>query len=89
MMLFLQLSREQEMKKGEEKNMRQKDRFRVLAVEGNALGRGCRQVLVDSETGVQYLFIQWGYAGGLTVVVDADGKPLLADPGPSGTQNDF
>ena len=37
-----------------------------------------KRVIVDTETGVQYLFIQSGYAGGLTVLVDKDGKPLLA-----------
>lgn len=35
------------------------------------------QVLTDSETGVQYLFVQSGYGGGVTVLVGADGKPLL------------
>ena len=36
-------------------------------------------VITDEETGVQYLFVSQGYAGGLTVLVDAEGKPLL-DP---------
>ncbi|MDR2605774.1 MAG: DUF6440 family protein [Oscillospiraceae bacterium] len=35
-------------------------------------------VIMDSETGVQYLFATiGGYAGGLTVLVDKDGKPLI------------
>lgn len=35
------------------------------------------KVMLDTETGVQYL--QWasGNAGGMTVLVDKDGKPLL------------
>ena len=32
--------------------------------------------LLDTETGVQYLFVQNGYGGGLTVLVDRDGKPM-------------
>ena len=36
------------------------------------------KVIVDKETGVQYLFANWGSAGGLTLLVDKDGKPLLA-----------
>ena len=32
---------------------------------------------VDTHTGVQYFFHQSGYAGGLSVLVDAEGKPLL------------
>lgn len=35
------------------------------------------EVLVDTQTGVQYLFHFDGSAAGLTVLVDADGKPLL------------
>lgn len=34
-------------------------------------------VLVDKETGVNYLFVQSGYAGGLTPLLDADGKPVV------------
>ena len=37
------------------------------------------RVITDKETGVQYLFAFSGYGGGLTVLVDKDGKPLL-DP---------
>lgn len=35
------------------------------------------QIWVDTETSVQYVFGISGYAGGLTVLVDAEGKPLL------------
>ncbi len=35
------------------------------------------KVFTDTETGVQYLFVQSGYGGGLTVLVDKEGKPLL------------
>ena len=38
---------------------------------------GCEQILVDKKTGVNYLFVQSGYAGGLTVLVDANGKPIV------------
>ena len=38
---------------------------------------GCEQILVDKKTGVNYLFVQSGYAGGLTVLVDATGKPIV------------
>lgn len=34
-------------------------------------------VLVDRETGVNYLYCNSGYSGGLTVLLDADGKPLI------------
>ena len=35
------------------------------------------RIVVDRETGVQYLFAYQGYAGGITLLVDKDGKPLL------------
>jgi hypothetical protein len=35
------------------------------------------QIWVDKITGVNYLFTQSGYAGGLTVLVDAEGKPIV------------
>ena len=35
------------------------------------------EVLVDTQTGVQYLFHFDGSAAGLTLLVDAEGKPLL------------
>ena len=50
------------------------DRFEV--VEKNGLSQGTR-IIVDKETGVQYLLAWWTSVGGLTVLVDKDGKPLL------------
>ena len=38
---------------------------------------GTEMILVDKKTGVNYLFVQSGYAGGLTVLLNADGKPIV------------
>ena len=38
---------------------------------------GCESILVDRQTGVNYLFVQSGYAGGLTPLLDRDGKPII------------
>lgn len=35
------------------------------------------EIWVDTETSVQYLFRRSGYGGGMTVLVDQEGKPLL------------
>ena len=35
------------------------------------------QILVDKKTGVNYLFTQSGYAGGLTPLLDREGKPII------------
>lgn len=40
---------------------------------------GC-QVVVDRMTGVNYLYRFSGNSGGLTVLVDADGKPVVTLP---------
>ena len=34
-------------------------------------------IYVDKETNVQYIFVKRGYGGGLTVMLDSDGSPLL------------
>ena len=38
---------------------------------------GSEYILVDKKTGVNYLFVQSGYAGGLTPLLDRDGKPII------------
>ena len=35
------------------------------------------EIWVDKETGVNYLYHAAGYSGGLTVLVDKDGKPII------------
>ena len=39
---------------------------------------GSTVILVDKKTGVNYLFTSSGYAGGLTVLLDKDGKPIVS-----------
>ncbi|MFQ7237488.1 MAG: DUF6440 family protein, partial [Enterococcus hulanensis] len=34
-------------------------------------------VFVDRETGVNYMFNKVGYAGGLTPLLDKEGKPVI------------
>lgn len=38
------------------------------------------EIWVDRNTGVNYLCTQSGYAGGLTVLLDAQGKPVITPP---------
>ena len=40
-------------------------------------GAGSMEIWVDKETGVNYLYRASGYAGGLTVLLDKDGKPVV------------
>ena len=39
---------------------------------------GGEQIIVDKVTGVNYLFVTSGYAGGLTVLLGRDGKPVIS-----------
>ena len=53
-----------------------KDRFERIYKEG-AFGGDGFEIWVDVETGVNYLWRATGYAGGLTVLLDRDGKPVI------------
>ena len=35
------------------------------------------EIWVDTETGVNYIWRATGYAGGLTVLLDREGKPVI------------
>ena len=48
---------------------------RFVKVHSEAMGG--RMILVDKVTGVNYLFVSSGYAGGLTPLLDRDGKPII------------
>lgn len=49
-------------------------RFMVLHKEGMMSGQ---KIILDTQTGVNYLFMWDGYAGGLTPLLDRDGKPVI------------
>ncbi|MDD5897431.1 MAG: DUF6440 family protein [Clostridia bacterium] len=57
--------------------MSEKDRFEKIYQKKGSMGLEKRIIYVDRETGVNYLFIQLGYSGGLTPLLDADGKPVI------------
>ena len=38
---------------------------------------GATAIYVDKNTGVNYLFVQTGYAGGLTPLLNRDGTPVI------------
>ena len=49
--------------------MKKDKRFEIVYQEGGFMG--AKTIYVDKETGVNYLFIVSGYAGGLTPLLDA------------------
>jgi len=38
---------------------------------------GSMEIWVDRETGVNYLYRQSGYSGGMTPLLDREGKPVV------------
>ena len=57
------------------------DRFIITEKQGGSLKEsGLMKVIVDRETGVNYLWHAEGYAGGLTVLLNADGTPVISQP---------
>ena len=49
---------------------------RFIKVHSEAMGG--RMILVDKVTGVNYLFVSVGYGGGLTPLLDREGKPIIS-----------
>ena len=54
--------------------MAKNNRFEKIYTQGSL---SCTEIWVDKLTGVNYLFHQSGYAGGLTPLLDRDGKPVI------------
>lgn len=58
------------------------DRFIILKAKNDRV-LYATDIIVDLATGVQYLFAATGNSGGLTPLLDPEGKPLLyRDPDP-------
>ena len=58
--------------------MKNGKRFEIVFKEGSSLGNsGLIQILVDKETGVNYLFMKSGYGAGITPLLDAEGKVVV------------
>ena len=55
--------------------MAKKDK-RFIKVYSQELGGAV--IYVDKETGVNYLFVAAGSAGGLTVLLDRNGNPVIS-----------
>ena len=55
--------------------MKGKNRFEKVYSQG---ALNVIEIWVDTETGVNYMFQQNGYAGGLTPLLDREGKPIIS-----------
>lgn len=57
---------------------KREDRFVKTVVDSGGLSDNYMAIYVDKKTGVNYLFSASGYAGGMCVLVDRDGKPIVS-----------
>ncbi len=57
--------------------MAQKNERFVKTYSQGGFANNLMQIWVDKTTGVNYLYSASGYAGGLTVLLDRDGKPVI------------
>ena len=56
-----------------------KERFITTKAKSISVGTYTR-IIVDKETGVNYLYVSSGTGGGLTPLLDVDGKPIIRKP---------
>jgi hypothetical protein len=55
--------------------MANNERFEKIYSQGKV---NVMEIWVDKETGVNYAFHVSGYAGGMTPLLDKDGKPIVS-----------
>ena len=55
--------------------MAKENRFEKVYAQGKV---DVIEILVDRETGVNYLYRTNGYAGGMTPLLDREGKPVIS-----------
>lgn len=56
--------------------MKKDKRFEIVSTQGTIESY---RVIVDKETGVNYLYVSNGTSGGLTVLLDSQGKPIIEE----------
>ena len=56
---------------------KKEDRFVKIYSHGGGFSKPATWILVDKQTGVNYLYAQSGYAGGLTPLLNRDGTPIV------------
>jgi len=60
--------------------VKKEKRFKVVFRDGSEMKEGgARQILVDTETGVNYLVWKSGYAGGITPLLDPKGNVIVTN----------
>lgn len=50
---------------------------RFVKIHSDSSFSGANEIWVDKQTGINYFWHSSGYAGGLTVLLNADGTPVI------------
>lgn len=58
--------------------VKKEDRFVKVLVDNGGFTENHMAIYIDKKTGVNYLFSSAGNAGGMCVLVDRDGKPIVS-----------
>lgn len=53
------------------------NRFKLIYDQTSKMRIPVMEIWLDTETGVNYLFRNAAYGGGLTPLLDAEGKPVI------------
>ncbi len=53
---------------------KKEERFEKIYSQGTAT---VIEIWVDRKTGVNYIYRQSGYSGGMTVLLDSEGRPVI------------
>ena len=62
---------------------KKEERFEVIFKDGSMLkDEGIRQILVDKETGVNYLCWNYGLGASITPLLDSEGTVVIPAPYP-------
>ena len=56
---------------------KKEQRFIKIYSHGGGFSAPATYVLVDKETGVNYLYASGGYGGGITPLLNRDGTPII------------
>ncbi len=56
--------------------MKKEKRFKTIYNENGFLSN--KEIFVDKETGVNYLWVSAGYSSSITPLLDKDGKPVVS-----------
>ena len=57
--------------------MKKENRFERVYKQSGGFTTAAIEIYVDKETGVNYVFTMNGYAGGLTPLLDSEGKVVV------------